>query len=126
MTKNLEIIEHNAQAQKPSFLYYFHERNEFNKAAMLQLIQAITECTLQYLNRPLDKQLSKKINAIHVYILKKLPEYLYENFTSEYENSEFLEHYKYMERLEYAVNAYFLGIVFEDKGFEPLDENAKL
>jgi hypothetical protein len=125
--KAKQVVDNNFNGKKDTFIYFFHERSEFKKDFLLELIEAIRFYAEKNINNNfLNRELSRKINFIHIYILKNISSYLYDNFRQEFEDSIYLEHYKYLERLESAVDGFFQGYVIEESKFEPFDPDAKL
>ena len=78
----LEILNANWKAEDGSFLYYFHEENNFHEAAFLELCGCISSLSRL---RPRDQAVSSQnifselfvpiveINSSYGYNIKKLP-----------------------------------------------------
>jgi hypothetical protein len=122
-----KIIDNNFDVKEGSFIYYLHEKSIFDKDSFQDLLSAINTLNKYYFKRKsLPRILCRKIVFISTSFNTMLHTYLDTNFRKDYRNHIYLEHFKYNEKLDSAIDYFFNGSEYKESLFEPYDKNAKL
>lgn len=102
------IIHNNYKGKNNSFLFFLHEKNYFSKEAFWEFYESITDMVL--CDGEKSDEITGQITQSYQRLLKYIvfhfdpkDEYTIENFPSNYID--------YLERMEYALMAYFSGNV---------------
>lgn len=112
------VLDNNYNIAEQSFLYYLHEKRQFNTESFWQLYDSIVELGKCNSNEKLNVQLVRELIFVYKNILEC---FLYHmDLKDLYKIEKFpQEQYTlYIERLDIAVDAFFSGYEINDEIFE--------
>ncbi len=118
MNNDQRILEDNYNIADESFLYYLHEKNQFNIESFWNLYDSIVELRKADCEEKFNMDLIRKLNFIYksilqlfLYHMDSKDEYYIEKFPQE-------DYNLYIERLDGAIDGFYGGYEVKEELFE--------
>jgi hypothetical protein len=126
----LKVIQENNRGVNSSLVYFLDQENSFNEQAFWQLYNGIVGFIEKPQSDVVNRELARILCRIHTHILNCFIQHLLPDDVGESKINDLpLEKIEsYIERLGYAIDGYFTGIVVDEKQIEQVDglKNPKL
>lgn len=111
-------IDNNYKAMQGTFLYYLHEKNEFNIKSFWDLYDGIVELGKSNRNENLNFEIIRKLNFVYKNILEYFVFHMDSNDLYKIKGFPHEDYTLYLERLDTAVDAFLGGYEINDEIFE--------
>ncbi|WP_449623144.1 hypothetical protein [Robertmurraya sp. Marseille-Q9965] len=120
MKKSIEILLKNEKAAEGTFLFYLHEKSEFNENAFWDYYNSVINITRKIINKEFEKEIvtTKAIVFTHSEILKKFIYHLSPKDLYEMKDFPTEKLHLYNERLNDMLLGYFEGFIINEELYD--------
>lgn len=125
MDTDLQTLYDNQKGVAGTFLYYLHEKHDFNEKAFWAYYNCVISIT-QKSDKKLDNNISKAVVFTHSQILNHIIQHLSDNDLYEMINYPYDKIHLYIERLNTMIDGYFGGYIINESLFDEDLKNPKI